>query len=476
MTHLQHIKRTIVPQGFGWHGSNFVFGDEMFTPAGPVKTYRGNTIDNKFQRVGDLQPWTDAMLLIYGNPALECVVASSFAAPLVEMACDFSVVMSIYSHESGLGKSTALKLAQSVWGHPRTGMSMLEDTTNSVSKKINDLKNLPIYWDEMKTKEQMQRIVQIVFQTTQGRSKARLSRDSNQMDVGMSTTLFAVATNHGISDYVIRETEGTEAGGLRVFEINAKPLISTPAGAISEQLVIPLNSNYGVAGAIYADFLVRNKKTATQMLQVIADELQQKYNFSSKERFWKNTMVTVIGGAMLANVVGLATFDLAAIRRCLDETLRGMRSSTTAKTYGMATKAGDEILNEMMAELRGKHMIYTDIVPLPTMGRPPTVNPEPFNSDPTRLENVWLQVGKNDGRILAAARQFDKWLLKHGYGPRQVMDMLRQDYHVTERKASVGAGVNFLEAVKGRAQCYDMTPKVAPSHNPASPFSNFGSQ
>jgi hypothetical protein len=142
----------------------------------------------------------------------------------------------------------------------------------------------------------------------------------------------------------------------------------------------------------------------------------------------------------------------------------------------MANKDADEVLNEMMAELRGKHMIFTDIVPLPSMGRPQPVNVEPFNGDQSRLENVWLQVGNRDGRILAAARQFDSWLLKHGYQPEQVRKMIEVDYFVRERKASVGAGVNFLEAVKGRAQCYDLTPKVAPvNHTPSGSSSSFGS-
>ena len=45
-----------------------------------------------------------------------------------------------YSHLSGIGKTTAMMLAQAVWGHPRAGMSTLADTTNSMMKKIGDLK------------------------------------------------------------------------------------------------------------------------------------------------------------------------------------------------------------------------------------------------------------------------------------------------------------------------------------------------
>ena len=71
--------------------------------------------------------------------------------------------MSLYSRTSGVGKTTAMMLGQAVWGHPRTGMSTLNDTTNSMMKKIADLKSLPVYWDELRTKDQLEKVIDIVF-------------------------------------------------------------------------------------------------------------------------------------------------------------------------------------------------------------------------------------------------------------------------------------------------------------------------
>jgi hypothetical protein len=479
VSHLQKTHKTIRPASFGWSGDSFVFGDESFTPNGPEVIYRGTTVDDKFQRVGSQQPWTDAMKLVYGNPHLEVLTATAFAAPLVQLACDSSLVLSIYSYQSGVGKSTAMKLAQSVWGHPRTGMSMLDDTRNAFMKKITDLNNLPIYWDELKTKDQVEEVVKLVFATTQGRSKSRLSRDSSSMPVGMSTTMFAIASNHGIADQVTRTTEGTEAGGLRVFEMQAGPLVSSHPSNYGEQLIIPLNSNYGVVGALYADFIVRNKATVRQVLTAIADKLAD-CSFTQKERFWDNTMTTVLAGAYLANTAGLATFDVALIEACLRTTLAGLRDSSTAKIYSMSgAQSGEDLLAEMMTDLRGKNLVVTEAVPTAGMGRPApgTVVADPY-TDPARLQDVWMQYGKNDGRVLARVRPFNEWLWKRGQHPKQMLELLRQDYVVTERKTSIGVGVAFLDAIKGRAMCYDLTPKVPPappSHNPSSPSSNFGS-
>ena len=88
-----------------------------------------------------------------------------------------------------------------------------------------------------------------------------------------------------------------------------------------------------------------------------------------------------------------------------------------------------------------------------------------------------MQVGEQDGRILARSRPFNDWLVRHKYHPDQIIKLLKQDYVITKRKASVGVGVPFLKAAEKRADCYDMTPLVppVPSHTPSSPSSSFGS-
>lgn len=479
VTHLQTTKREVAPVSFGWHGDEFVYGDESFTPTGAKAIYQGSQIDPHHKRVGSDQPWRDAMKLIYGNGPLEMLVATAFAAPLVQMAIDGSLVVSIYSPHSGYGKSTAMKLAQSVWGNPRTGMSMLDDTRNALTQKISALKNLPVYWDELKTKDQVDDMVKLVFATTQGRGKARLSRDSTQMPIGMSTTMFAVASNLGILNHVIHHTQGSDAGGLRVFEVQAGPLITTQPSSYGEQLLIPLNENYGVIGSAYVDFIVRNKATVRQVIKTVNDDLQTVCSFKGPERFWQATMATILAGAYLANAAGLATFDTALITLCLVETFRRLRSSKAAKLYDMTSAdAGEDFLAELLNDLRGHSMITTKIVPIPAGGggRPIPVTTLDA-ADPMRMKDVWLQYGEDDGRILIRVKMFNEWHFKRNRNADQSLEVLRKDYIVHFRRGSIGVGVSWLSPV--RTECYDLTPKVPPapppSRNPSSPSSNFGS-
>ena len=473
LKHLQTAKRVTNQSAYGWLGAAFAFDDKIYHESTIETVYRGKNHDVNFTCKGELQPWQDAMQLVYGNLPLETVAASAFAAPLVELVGSSSLVLSCYSQHSGIGKSTAMMLAQSVWGNPRTGMSTLSDTTNSMMKKITDLKSLPVYWDELRTKDQLEKVIDIVFQVTQGKGKARLNKDTTQMAAPAFTTMFVVASNHGIADTVFSQTESTEAGGLRLFEIEPVPVPTTLTNYDANQLVIKLATNYGVAGSQYAEWLAKNRKDVVKLLKTVSDQMHAQHGFLPKERFWQMTMSTILTGAMLANHCGLARFDVAGLGTYLGLMLARQRGEMKAQEYATmaATKDVTALLADLVSELRGRSMIITETIPYAGAG---AGRPTPNNlvdTDLSRLGDVWLQVGDKDGRIRARIRPFKEWLRKRGLNPKQIIEALKADYVITQSKQTIGAGVAGLDASAriGQSECLDLTPlpkasSPAPSH------------
>ena len=222
-------KRTIRSTGMGWDGDSFVF-DEVYMPTGTKAVYRSREIiDLNYRREGELQPWQDAMdKVVYGNAPLEILVASSFAAPLVSLAVPYSLILSVYSPASGYGKTTGISLAQAVWAQPEK-MSQIQDTTNSVMGKLAALRHLPLYWDELKLQDEMQEIVKIIFRVISGRDKTRMKQDATlRKQAAAARTLMAICSNQSVAAMAAEATEGTDAGGVRVFEVEADPLVRTP--------------------------------------------------------------------------------------------------------------------------------------------------------------------------------------------------------------------------------------------------------
>ena len=461
VNHLQSIKRKAAESGYGWlsDGSGFAFDDKIFRATGTDEVFRGKHSDPNFIQVGKLKPWQNAMQLVYGNPPLETVVASAFAAPLAELVGATSLVMSIYSAASGVGKTTAMMLGQAVWGHPRSGMSTLSDTTNSMMKKIGDLRSLPIYWDELRTKDHLEKVIELVFQVTQGKAKARLNRDSSQMESNIFTTLFVVASNYGIGDTVYNQTEATQAGGLRILEIEAGDMPVTMPDYEARQLLRSIQQNYGIAGATYAQWLAANRPQVEKVLKITAKNLQEQHQFTPKERFWATTITILLVGAGLANHVGLTQFDIVKFSAFLDEVIAEQRGEMKTQEYATMQETDDAagLLFEMIADIRNKHLITTETLPYGVMGKPAPNNL--VNTDMQRLDNIWMQLGDKDERIRARVRPFNDWLRKRRLNPKQFLNRLRADYHIVQSKQGIGAGVAGLDHLaKQRTTCYDFIP------------------
>jgi len=251
----------------------------------------------------------------------------------------------------------------------------------------------------------------------------------------------------------------------------------------SESLMLALHDNHGVIGALYADYIVRHKAWVKETVEAVRKYLKASCKFTSHERFWENVMVTILAGAHVANTAGLTKFNVGAIEEYLTASLTELRDSASAKLYGMLTAAsGEELLSELLNDLRGEHMIVTDTVPLPTIGRPVGVVGVSIKGDPIKLKDVWLQLGDHDGRILIRVKPLYDWLYKHKTDPKRARREFEKDYVITQGKYRVGVGVGALAGIdKLRAECWDMTPKVppppptGPSRSPSSPSSNFGS-
>lgn len=475
ITHLQKQRKFISAQTYGWSDNmeEFTFGEFTYSATGVEKSNLGKSYDRRFREVGDLHPWQAAMALVYGKPWLEAIVASSFAAPLAALFGGASPVLSVYSAESGVGKSTAMQLAQSVWGHPVSGMSSLDDTENSVKKKIADLKSLPAYWDELITADAAEKVVNLVFAFTQGKAKSRLTQNSEQMEANTFTTMFTISSNHGVSGGVYAGTNGTEAGGLRVFEVEAMRVPTTHKSFEAGHMMAQLTNNFGCAGAVYAKMIMANKTTIRAMMDKISEQLEAKHGFTQKERFWRTCMTLLLTGATLANAAKLTTLNIAGLAHFLgDELVKQRRrlGSEAGNTMSSNTSVLD-LLNRLQGELQGRHLLHTDIVPMGGLGgRPPVV--QIIDTDVTKLQGPWMQVGSIDGRIRLQASKFDGWLRKEKLNTDQVIRMLGQYYTIQKDRFTIGAGVPMLNAsangLTGRSTCYDLTP-ISSGSIPGSP-------
>jgi len=331
---LQKKEDTLVTvPAFGWAQDKngemgFAFAGEFVSPAGTFKAARPDEGAMNYRVMGDEQVWMDLMkkIITDDRPDLACMVASSFAAPLVGMTGESGLLMGVTSSASGIGKSTALLGGQSVWSNPRVGG--LSDTANYTFAKCAVLRHLPVFYDEIKGESQLKTMTQIAFQLTRGSEKGRSDRSGKMRKVNEFKTLCGYAANGSIVAGVREEDKGTDASWLRMFEMEGVrlPEASPDFASDVQHLLNGLELNHGGIGRRYSTFLGQNHAVIYKAFAGYKEVFGRALGANPKvERFWIAAVATTILGASIANSLGVVNFPLNAMKDFMFSEFHRMR-------------------------------------------------------------------------------------------------------------------------------------------------------
>lgn len=458
---LQQIRDSVASAPFGWQDKNgqtegFIYGGQLWTPAGSSPSATANPVINQqYKPKGSDAYWLDAVKLVtsQGRPDLEAIVASAFAAPLVTFTGHLGMLMSAYSKESGIGKSTALRIAQAVWGDPIRAVQSLSDTQNSVMKKIGEVRSLPIYWDELKTDEDTKKFVNMTFQIAQGKEKSRLNQQAQMKEPGHWQTLVVSASNDSLIDHVTQQTQTTLAGLYRIFEYTVLPPQPSSLGLVdtSEATIrlSKLNTNYGSVGLKYAQWLGANFKQIEVDMAVLSKDLNIETASQQEERFWISLIACILLGARYANLLGYAVFNESELKAFMLRSLHTMRLLRGSQTVDLTKSINissimAQFLKDMMKENK---IIWTDRIHI-APGRPPIPgSPSAVKllkpSDPSRLGGVVVQIGQNDKLMRISSAAFGEWLKKSGKSRHLLMEALKASMSIQTVVGYLGGGTGL---------------------------------
>ena len=145
VTRLQETRGgTVASSSFGWiveEGvtKGFSYGGGLWSPRGKTLSCQPDpVISRQYSPKGQGKPWLQAAKMITGQrrAGLNAILASAFAAPLVMFTGQSGMLLSCFSQESGIGKSTTMKIAQSVWGNPVSAVQSLVTRRHRSSRRL----------------------------------------------------------------------------------------------------------------------------------------------------------------------------------------------------------------------------------------------------------------------------------------------------------------------------------------------------
>jgi hypothetical protein len=405
---------------------------------------------------GDLEPWkrVAAFIAEQNNPTFTALVSSAFAAPILHFTGVSGGILSIVSRESGVGKSSALKASQAVWGSPTHAINAIDDTPKSVARKLGFLHNLPAYWDELRGKEAIQGFLTLAFQVTQGKEKTRLDQSASLREIHTWETMLIVASNDSIFDAMGSFSIGSDAGVARTFEVVVEPYKSASSRAEVGLLFEALNLNYGHAGRTYAQYLASNVDLVKSRVQRMRSKLGEATKERPSERFWLAMMASIIVGAQIAHECDLCHFDIRTLTGYLVDNMTRLRGRTE---QSMASSDPLEILGTYIQQHQDK-LLHVDKFPQAranTMGYMPEII-----GGPPKSNKVIVHMARDDRRVRFARSDFVRWLQSRGM-PESLLKVMLDELGGKETKALLGVGTAYEVPTRQRLCEFPITPSVS---------------
>lgn len=193
---------------------------------------------------------------VIGHPPLELIVSISLSSVLLgyigeELSLDTQIVH-LYGN-STTGKSTALKLAISLFGYPdvkKNGLfSTYNATENALIKQLEGIKGVPFAFDEI-SMSKSNNFSDMIYKISNGVDKCRLNKNSEQ--IKKEPWLTTIMSNGEKS--LVRSANKNAGIQIRVLEFDN--IVWTKNSEHSEKINSIILNNYGHLGFEFAQYIM----------------------------------------------------------------------------------------------------------------------------------------------------------------------------------------------------------------------------
>ena len=352
-----------IPAQYGWQeDGTFVYSGKVYRQDGTTRSVPMPdlaNITNATRSAGTLEEWKrmPQLLMQRGLHDLLAITTIAFGAPLQKFTQLSALTFHAGSTASGTGKSLALSLVASVWGHPiryRTGKSTSAVT---MQQRMGNLNSLPFISDEIthKSRQDLEWFPGLIFDFAEGQGKEKSETHHNRERLNLVSwaSQALLTSNTHMHDYMSGARSHSSQGELlRMLEWTPEMVLQWSPE--EEEIVKLINANYGVAADKYVRWLVQNQDTARKVTLEVLRKIKVDWNMTSDERFWAAGCAADIAGAILASskyadVIDLPVDKIMASFRAMVEKAR--------KVVRAGARSAEDVLNAFTRENYGSFVV-----------------------------------------------------------------------------------------------------------------------
>ena len=342
-------KADIMRTQFGWadNDSKFIIGEREITKDGvfysPPSTSTKGIVEHLHAK-GTFEKWKEVFNM-YGRPGLEghaFAALTAFGSPLLKFTGMSGAIINLIHEKSGSGKSTALFMCNSVYGHPVQLSAQWKDTPQSKMHRLGVMNNLSNTIDEITNTSPME-FSDLAYGISQGRGKDKMKSQTNEMRVNNTSWNNMTLSSANASFYqklgAAKNSPDGESMRLIEYKISPNNIIDVQVG--KEMFDHQLRENYGHAGEIYATWLVNNLEEAKDLVRQIQARIDKEVKFTARERFWSAVCACNIAGGLIAKSLKLHDYDMKLVYKWLVKMLGEMREDVKPPVDAPFTVLGD---------------------------------------------------------------------------------------------------------------------------------------
>lgn len=369
---------------FGWHHDfkGFLIGDTLITETGLQKVYLGKQFDNTpelrnaFRQKGDRDSWITTVNELYNRTNAEpyqlavCAAFGGILNPLLGYAEWKGIPMALTSDESGRGKSTACKIALSIYTQQDDALVVSDSTPKGILPRASAMNNLPFLLDEItKYLVKPEDMSDVTYALSHGGARIGLTSDGVERarPAGWNLSPFFTG-NRNIMHHLTEMANklNPEASQMRVFEI---ALDQYPRVACMEEgnpeytahfnrhAVLAreiIDNHYGVVGLEWIRFVIKHRIEIATKLREVSMKMAQFMSGgdATKERFYYHWATCTLVGGYYARKLGFINFDLNNLRRWVVAHVDKLRQVVHEQN-----NSPEDVYSAMMADFNGRIIV-----------------------------------------------------------------------------------------------------------------------